>query len=176
MSDTLWPQLRLKADTEEERIEAYRKIYNETYVYDERGQKKVLRDWCDNIYSFSERQFEHAFTESENYRVSNGIHTRWSKARLRRILWIKEVLEGSGGTIERYIQGRRTNRSNRISKRRTMVVLEEKYVVVFDDPRVQGKPYVFVTAFPADAPTLKKLKETSFHEETRAFKKEKPQS
>jgi hypothetical protein len=41
-----WPQLRLKADTEEEMIEEYREVYLETYVHDENGNARVFTDWC----------------------------------------------------------------------------------------------------------------------------------
>lgn len=98
MAESLWPQLRLKADTEEELIEKYRKVYLETYVYDENGNARVFTDWCGVTYKFGAGAFDHAFTESTNYRTSAGIHDGgFSKKRARRIMWIKEVLAHQPG-------------------------------------------------------------------------------
>lgn len=167
MCESLWPQLRLKADSEEELIAKYRQVYLETYVWDENGERRVFTDWAGFEYQFSERAFDHAFSESTNYRTSSGIHDKgWSRKRLRRILWIKEVLNLSAGTIQRYSQRRQTDRG-RQAKRRTLVVVEERYVVVFDDPKEKGKPHQFVTAFPADPSYMEKIKQTGFLAETR---------
>ena len=37
MTDSLWPKLRLKANSEDELIAAYRQVYIDTYVFDEQG-------------------------------------------------------------------------------------------------------------------------------------------
>ncbi len=165
--ESLWPQLRLKADTEEELIEKYRQVYLETYVEDEFGRKRTFTDWCGATYQFGVHAFEHAFTESTDYRTSAGIHDGgFSKRRARRILWIKEVLALTAGTIQRYSQTRQTDRG-RTAKRRTLVVVEERYVVVFNDPQKRGGHHQFVTAFPADRNYLVKIKRESFLVETR---------
>lgn len=172
MSEPLWPQLRLKADTEEELIKKYRKVYLDTYVWDERGNRRTFSGWDGGSYQFPAHAFDHAFTESKNYRTSAGIHDGgFSKKRARRILWIKEVLALPAGTIQRYSQSRNTNRGRKV-KRRTMVVVEaryveERYVVVFNDPERNNAAYQFVTAFPADQNYLQKLKRESYLAETR---------
>lgn len=167
MVESLWPQLRLKADTEAELIELYRQVYIETYVFDEQGRKKTLTGWDGQHYQFSAYAFDHAFTESKDYRTSSGIHDGgFSKKRARRILWIKEVLALSAGTIQRYSQTRKTDRG-RQAKRRTMVVVEEQYVVVFNDPKTPGEPFQFVTAFPADRNYLARLRREGYLAETR---------
>ncbi|BFM09702.1 hypothetical protein [Halioxenophilus aromaticivorans] len=167
MTESLWPQLRLKADTEEELIEKYREVYLKTYIHDENGNARVFTDWCGVTYKFGAGAFDHAFTEPTNYRTSAGIHDGgFSKKRARRILWIKEVLALSAGTVQRYSQSRQTDRG-KTAKRRTLVVVEEKYVVVFDDPRKAGGPHWFVTAFPADQDYLERIKRTSFLVETK---------
>lgn len=173
MCESLWPQLRLKAGSERELIAKYRQIYRETYVWDENGERRVLTDWEGCHYQFSERAFNHAFSEAKNYRTSSGIHDNgWSRSRLRRILWIKEVLNLSAGTIQRYAQTRKTDRG-RQAKRRTLVVVEEKYVVVFDDPKEKGQPHQFVTAFPADQSYMELIKRTSFLVETKVGAKKR---
>lgn len=164
--ESLWPQLRLKADSEAELMELYRKVYLETYVYDEQGNRRIFTDWAGCSYQFSPFAFEHAFTESDNYRTSAGVHHKFSLKRARRILWIKEVLALSAGTVQRFAQSRSNDRGNQV-KRRTFVVVEERYVVVFDDPKSVGKPYEFVTAFPADQAYLDNLKRRSFLVETK---------
>lgn len=174
MTESLWPQLRLEAETEEELIEKYRRVYLDTYVHDERGNPRVFQDWSGCEYVFSERAFDHAFSESNNYRTDAGIHHKYSKKRLRRMLWIREVLAHSAGSIKRYSQLRKTDRG-RQAKRRTLVVVEERYVVVFDDPRTAGMPHHFVTAFPADPSYIDRIHRESFLAESRPPPKAKPQ-
>ena len=70
-----------------------------------------IHDWQGNRVIFPIRQFDHAFSEASNYRTSAGVHDLpFSKRRARHILWIKEVLSGSKGTIERRAQMRRDSR------------------------------------------------------------------
>lgn len=170
MEEKLWPQLRLQADTEQELIEKYRQIYFKTYVFDEDGNMRIFNDWSGVTYQFGKHAFDHAFSESRNYRTSSGIHDGgFSKPRARRILWIKEVLALSAGTVQRYSQTRNTDRGKKV-KRRTLVVVEERYVVVFDNPRQAGGHHQFVTAFPADENYLKEIKQNSFLVETKKAK------
>lgn len=176
MTQSLWPQLRLDADTKAEKAALYRQVYLDTYVWDEHQQRRIFTDWTGCTYQFSPRAFDHAFTEAKNYKTSAGIHDGgWSWKRLRRLLWIKEVLALNGCTVERYAQSKLTDRGRR-AKRRTLVVVEESYVVVFDDPKEKGQPHQFVTAFPTDANYLANIRKNSFLVETKTAGKKKPQS
>lgn len=172
MSDHFWPFLRLKADSDDELKEAYRQVYLENYVQASDGQRIEISDWLGNNIHFNGHPnfFEHAFTEHKNYRSSYGVHSpKLDKRRARCVLWIKEVLRGEVGTIERRHQTRKDNRG-RPRKRRSLIVVEEKYVVVLEE-RDGGDGLDFISAFPADEGYLKKLRRESFLVETK-----KPQS
>ncbi|MBE0507614.1 MAG: hypothetical protein IBX50_13020 [Marinospirillum sp.] len=150
MTDSLWPKLRLKADTEENLIEAYRQVYLDTYVYDEQGNRRVFTDWTGASIIFAAGAFDHAFSKAKNYRLGTCVHDGgFDHERARRILWIAEVLAASAGTIHRYTQSKKDSRG-RDRKRRTYVVVDESYVVVLDDPRKPDKPFTFVTAIAAN--------------------------
>ncbi|AQQ69185.1 hypothetical protein Mag101_17270 [Microbulbifer agarilyticus] len=168
MGESLWPQLRLEAESLAELAERYREVYLKTYVKDEEGNQRTFTDWNGYTYRFAARQFDHAFSKASNYRAGTGVHDGgWCRKRLRRILWIREVLALSAGTVQRYSQVRQNMRGKNV-KRRTLVVLEEKYVVVFDDPKKPGQPFHFVTAFPADETYLSKvIRQKSCHLETK---------
>ena len=171
MPDNLWPQLRLQADTEAELVEKYRQVYLDTYVRDHHGQPIVLADWASCAYRFGAYAFEHAFTESKNYKIGAGVHDGgFSPRRARRILWIKEALALSRGTVQRYIQSRKSDRGYQ-KKRLVLVVLEERYVIVFNDPQRAGKRHEFLTAFPADMNYLERIKRQSFLAETVSARK-----
>lgn len=165
MSEHLWPLVRLEAATEEELIEAYRKLYTETYVLS--GGKKLEHfDWHGSRVYFSAGIFDHAFSESTNYRFGSGVHTvPLSTRRARCILWIKEALAASKGTIEVLQQFRKDSR-NRQKKRRVLLVVEEKYVVVLE-ARPNHQEFDFISAFPADEAYLKKLRKDSLLLETK---------
>lgn len=171
MPDSLWPQLRLQADTKAELVEKYRQVYLDTYVRDHNGKPIVLADWTGCAYRFGAYAFDHAFTESKNYRVGGSVHDGgFSLRRARRILWIKEALARSKGTMQRYIQSRKSDRGYQ-KKRRILVVIEARYVIVFNDPRRAGKRHEFVTAFPADMNYLARIKRQSFLAETVSARK-----
>ena len=172
MAEHLWPLLRLKADTDEELKEAYRKVFIETYIQSNDGKQMVITDWDGHRVHFNHRNFDHAFSESSDYRFGYGDHDiPLSMKRARRIYWIKEALAASKGTIERRHQSRKDSRG-RLRKRRNLIVVEEKYVVVLDE-RPNHEEFDFVTAFPADSSYLEKIRRESVLVET---KKEKPQS
>lgn len=76
------------------------------------------------------------------------------------MLWIKEVLAGSAGTIEVRGQHRKDSRG-RMRKRRTLIVVEERYVVVLQACEKEGYEFEFVTAFPADQAYLEKIRRES---------------
>lgn len=172
MPEHLWPLLRLQAETDDELKEVYRQIYLDNYVKTKDGEEIKIFDWLGNRVHFNPHKnfFEHAFTESSNYRFSSGIHdTPLSKRRARCILWIKEVLAASAGTIERRHQVRKDSRGRKC-KRRTLIVVEEKYVVVLEERPNPGE-LEFITAFPADESYIENLRKESYLIETK-----KPQS
>jgi hypothetical protein len=152
----LWPFLRFKANTEEDLKEKYRKVYLETYVRNAQGHAIKIYDWHGRRVHFHAGSFDHAFSESSDYRFGGGVHDLpFSKRRARCILWIKEVLSASRGTIECRQQLRRDSRG-RPKKRRVLIVVEEKYVVVLQ-VRDKGQDLEFVTAFIADRGYLRKI-------------------
>lgn len=168
MPESLWPQLRLEADSEEELIEKYRQVYLDTYVYDEQGNKKTFADWNGASITFSAGAFDHAFSKAKNHRFGTGVHDGgFAPERARRILWIAEALKASAGTIQRYAQTV-TNSRGEEKKRRTYVVVEESYVIVLDDPRKEGDSYKFVTAIPANESYIKsEIRQRAFLVETK---------
>jgi len=159
MSSHLWPLLRLEAENEDALKEAYRLVYLETYVRAKDGRRVEIYDWLGNRIFFHAGTFEHAFSESDNYRFSYGIHQHFSVRRARCMLWIHEVLAASKGTIERRHQMRKDSRG-RLKKRRALIVVEEKYVVVLEERKKRGE-FDFVTAFSADFAYLEKLRRES---------------
>ncbi|SEA68309.1 hypothetical protein SAMN05660420_02862 [Desulfuromusa kysingii] len=172
MSEHLWPLLRLKAESDTETKEVYFKKYLETYVRSSDGQEIEIVDWQGNRIFFNAHfnSFDHAFTENKNYRHSHGVHSKKiCKNRARRLLWIKETLKGEVGTIERRQEFRKDGRG-RMKKRRTLVVLEERYVVVLEERNGRDE-YDFVSAFPADENYLRRIRKNSTLLETK-----KPQS
>ncbi|MBU3901720.1 MAG: hypothetical protein ABIK91_00680 [Pseudomonadota bacterium] len=160
MTEHLWPFLRLRAATDEALVEAYRRVYIETYVRTSDGKGVELFDWMGNRVLFHPRTFDHAFSESTDYRFGGGSHdVPFSKKRARCILWIKEVLAASKGYIERRHQYRKDSRG-RSKKRRVLIVVEERYVVVLEE-REEQKVLEFITAFPANESYLKKIRQES---------------
>ncbi len=158
MTEHLWPFLRLRATTDEALVEAYRRVYIETYVMTGDGKEVEILDWMGNRVLFRPGTFNHAFSESTDYRFGGGSHDiPFSKRRARRILWIKEVLAASKGCIERRHQYRKDSRG-RSTKRRVLIVVEERYIVVLEE-RKEQKELEFVTAFPADESYLKKMRQ-----------------
>jgi hypothetical protein len=160
MTEHLWPLLRLRAATDDALIEAYRRVYIETYVRTSDGKVVEIFDWMGNKVLFNPRTFDHAFSESTDYRFGDGSHdVPFSNKRARCILWIKEVLAASKGCIERRQQYRKDSRG-RNKKRRILIVVEEKYVVVLEELK-EVKVFEFITAFPADESYLKKIRQES---------------
>lgn len=173
MTEHLWPLLRLKAASNEELIQQYRQVYLETYVGLPDEPPIVVRNWHGERVLFHAPTFDHAFTESGNYRLSAGVHDRFSLPRARRILWIREVLGATAGTIERRLQ-RRPDSRGRLRKRRSLLVVEERYLVVLQETTGAAReqaPLEFVTAFPADASYIATLRQ-----ETALAEIKKPQS
>lgn len=157
MIEHLWPLLRLKADTEKELRELYRKVYIETYVRDAEGKEVAIYDWHGTRVHFNARTFQHAFSESSDYRFGYGAYdVAFSKRRARCVLWIKEVLSASSGTIEQWNQIRNDSRG-KPKQRRVLLVVEERYVVVLQ-VRHRDRQLEFVSAFIADAAYIQRIK------------------
>ena len=170
MSENLWPYLRLKAKTDEELKEKYRKVFIETYIKDSNDNEIKIYDWEGTRVRFSTQSFEHAFSESSDYRFSDGFHDiPLSKKRARCILWIKEVLSGDQGTIEIYNQSRIGSRG-RQKKNRVLLVTEENYLVVLEY-RKKDNDLQFITAYPIYKNKLQQIRREGGWVETK-----KPQS
>lgn len=160
MAEHLWPLLQLETDSVEELKEGYRKVFIETYVRTAEGKPIEIHDWNGVRIHFNPRNFEHAFSESTDYRFGLGEHDiPLSIKRASRLLWIKEVLAASRGTIERWNQMRKDSR-NRMKKRRVLLVVEERYLVVLEETAKTGQ-LEFVSAFPASSEYLEKIKKES---------------
>lgn len=171
MTDHLWPLLRIKGETDQELKEKYRDIFLSTYVKTPGGDDIIVKDWNENRILFSPLSFDHAFSEASNYRFSAGVHdVPFSRDRARRVLWIKEALAASAGTIERRHQVRKDDRGRMKKRRRVLVVLEEKYVIILEETE-KDKTLNFITAFPANRFYLEKIRGESALIETK-----KPQS
>jgi hypothetical protein len=155
MSGKPWPLLRLKAESDEELKELYRAIYVREYVeqeiYDYNGRRVI----------FPYGQFDHAFSESSDYRRSMGDHDiPFSKKRARYILWIKKVLSKAPGVVSYHFELRSEMRrkKGRQTVVRQYVVVEERYIVVLDQ---KGDKLYFITAVPHDASSFKRFRERS---------------
>lgn len=131
---------------------AYRQIYLDEYV------RAEVRDWDGRRVRFHGPSFDHAFSEATNYRLSAGVHdVPLSLARLQRIRWIKLALAGEGVRIEVIAQTRQDSRG-RMKRRRSLIVLDNRYVVVLEPSEDDGYEFVFITAFPADQSYLDRIR------------------
>jgi hypothetical protein len=150
--DPGWPLCVIDEDDEDRLFAAYRQIYLDEYV------RSDVRDWADRRVRFHAPSFGHAFSEANNYRLSAGVHdVPLSLKRLRRIRWIKLALAGAGVQIEVLAQTRQDNRG-RMKRRRSLIVLDNRYVVVLEPSEEDGFSFVFITAFPADQSYLDKIR------------------
>lgn len=164
MTDPGWPLCELAAEDEQGLVRAYRALYLAEYVHAE------VRDWAGRRVRFHGPNFEHAFSEATNYRLSAGVHdVPVSLRRLQRIRWIKLALAGQGVSVEVLAQTRQDSRG-RWKRRRTLVVLENRYVVVLEPCQDEGYAFTFVSAFPADTAYLDKIRRGSNVLERRAHK------
>ena len=171
MADTLWPLLDPAGASEDEQREYFLRLFLENYVMGAQGQEPDIRDWHGRRVKFHPPNFDHAFSEASNYRLSSGVHDiPLSMRRAQRMLWIKEAIAGSAGTIEVRAQTRKDSRG-RMRKRRTLIVVDERYVVVLQACEKEGYAFEFVTAFPADQAYLDKIRH-----ESALLEMKKPQS
>lgn len=152
MVDPGWPLCVINEREEGRLFAAYRQIYLEEYV------RADVRDWAGRRVRFHGPSFGHAFSEASNYRLSAGVHdVPLSLKRLQRIRWIKLALSGDGVQIEVLAQTRQDNRG-RMKRRRSLIVLDNRYVVVLEPSDEDGFAFVFITAFPADQSYLDRIR------------------
>lgn len=162
--DPGWALCVLQIDDEVKLQAAYRQIYVDEYV------RADVRDWAGRRVRFHGPSFGHAFSEASNYRLSSGIHdVPLSLTRLQRIRWIKLALAGEGVRIEVLAQTRQDSRG-RMKRRRSLVVLDNRYVVVLEPCEDEGHDFVFITAFPADQSYLDRIRRGANVIERRAQK------
>lgn len=159
-----WALCVLQIDDEVKLQAAYRQIYLDEYV------RAEVRDWAGRRVRFHGPSFAHAFSEASNYRLSAGVHdVPLSLARLQRIRWIKLALAGEGVRIEVLAQTRQDSRG-RMKRRRSLIVLDNRYVVVLEPSEDAGYEFVFITAFPADQSYLDRIRRGANVIERRAQK------
>lgn len=152
MVDPGWPLCVVDEEDESKLFAAYRQIYLTEYVHAE------VRDWAGRRVRFHAPSFAHAFSESSNYKLSAGVHdVPLSLKRLQRIHWIKLALAGAGVQIEVLAQIRQDNRG-RLKRRRSLIVLDNRYVVVLEPSDEDGFAFMFITAFPADQSYLDRIR------------------
>lgn len=152
MVDPGWPLCVLSGDDEGTLFAAYRRIYLDEYVHAD------VCDWAGRRVRFHAPSFVHAFSEASNYRLSAGVHdVPLSLKRLQRIRWIKLALAGEGVQIEVLAQTRQDNRG-RMKRRRSLIVLDNRYVVVLEPCEEAGFAFMFITAFPADQGYLDRIR------------------
>ena len=140
-----WKLLRLKP-ADGNLWSAYRKVFIDTYVRDAVGNKPIFTDWRKRRVLFHESNFKHAFTRNPNFR--SGLHhaSELDIQRAQRILWIREVLAASAGTIHLYKQ--QFVEGGDKKRRQVFYVLDEAYVVVLNEPETAGLPLQFISAYP----------------------------
>lgn len=152
MVDPGWPLCVIDEEDEDRLVAAYRQIYLDEYV------RADVRDWAGRRVRFHAPSFAHAFSEASNYRLSAGVHdVPLSPKRLQRIRWIKLALAGAGVQIEVLAQTRQDSRG-RMKRRRSLIVLDNRYVVVLEPSEEDGFAFVFITAFPADQSYLDRIR------------------
>lgn len=155
--EPLWPFLVFDGLEGDDLIHAYRQTYLQTYVKQANGNIPVFHDWTGAPVAFPAHQFDHAFSQTAGYRQGLD-HDVFSINRAKRMLWIQEVLQATNGTINRYNLTHETDRGRK--QRRTFFVLEERYLVVLNNPRREDDPFTFITAYPVfDQDYLKKIKQ-----------------
>lgn len=152
MVEPAWPLCVIDEDDEGMLVAAYRQIFLDEYVCAD------VRDWAGRRVRFHAPSFGHAFSEATNYRLSAGVHdVPLSPKRVQRIRWIKLALAGVGVQIEVLAQTRQDNRG-RMKRRRSLIVLDNRYVVVLEPSEEDGFEFVFITAFPADQSYLDRIR------------------
>ena len=119
----------------------------QTYVKDAAGHAVLITDWRGRQVKFGHDAFRHAFTETARLREGLDHEIELSEIRAQRVLWIKEVLAGEAGLTRVYREQPDAPRGGRRKRRRVYYVVDERYVVVLDEPEDASQPMHFVTAF-----------------------------
>lgn len=145
MGQHLWKLLRLKP-ADGDLWKAYRCVYIETYVRDRNGVEPLFHDWRGRPIKFGIDAFKHAFTRNPNFREGLNHSTELDPRRAERVLWIKEVLAVSAGSISLYHEQFKQNGKSK--RRKLFYVIEEAYVVVLNEPSDPDAPLQFITAYP----------------------------
>lgn len=150
VSNNIWELLRFSG-SKDEIIAKYKQYYIDEYV------KQEIFDFKGNKIVFPYSQFEHAFSESSNYKQSGGVHDiPFSEKRARYMPWIKHTLLVDSSKIEYTFEYRtevRTKKGQSVITR-TYTILESRYVVVVDKKK---NTYHFITAYIADETYIKKI-------------------
>jgi hypothetical protein len=147
MGQHLWKLLRLKP-ADGDLWKAYRRVYIETYVRDSNGTEPSFQDWRGRPIKFGSAAFEHAFTRNPGFRQGLNHSTELDLRRAERILWIKEVLAVSAGTVRLYQE--QFQEDGKPKRRKLFYVIEEAYVVIFNQPTDPNAPLQFVSAYPTN--------------------------
>ncbi len=150
-----WAFLELTAASESELYDAYYQCYCDNYLWNADGSNIVHSDWRGTGVRFAPGKFEHAFSNSSDYKAHGGHDDGLSIERARRILWIRQVLAGdlSAGEIHLRRSASRLDVRGRSVVRQTYLVPSELYIVVLDQ-RLSGAAkgqWFFHTAYPTDA-------------------------
>lgn len=145
MAGHLWKLLRLKPQ-DGNLWKAYRRVFIETYVRDAQGNTPVFADWRGRTIRFGADSFKHAFTRNPNFRQGMDHENELDLRRAERILWIREVLHVTAGTVLLYRE--QFAEKNKPKRRRLFYVIEEAYVVIFNEPADPSEPLQFVSAYP----------------------------
>lgn len=148
----VWELCEPEADDDDALREAYRDIYMREYV------NADVRDWRGRRVLFHRFTFEHAFSGATNYRTAAGVHdVELSLSRARRIYWIKKALAAEDVDVDVIGQTRQDSRG-RPRLRRTLIVLDNRYVVVLQLAKRDGFDFEFVTAFVASVAYLQEIR------------------
>ena len=145
MAEHLWRLLRLEP-TDGDLWRAYRRVFIETYVRDATGESPLFTDWTGRQVKFGEGSFKHAFTRNANFRQGLDHSVELDLRRAERMLWIREVLNASAGTLRRYVE--QFKEDGKPKRRRVFYVVEEAYVVVLNEPLDPTEPLQFASAYP----------------------------
>lgn len=171
-----WPLLEFRAGSSDaELIEYCWEYFRGAYLEDAEGRPIEVHDWRGVKVRFSRNACDHIVSGDSDYRAGLGLHDLpFVQKRAERLPWIGLTLEGCAVTEVRH-QERRTNRGRR-HKTRVLIVAENSYVVVHD--RQSDGCLRLLTAFPADAAYLVKIRREGAQIEIHKppAEKEKPQS
>ena len=147
MAEHLWKLLRLKP-LDGDLWKAYRRVFLEIYVRDSQGNEPVFTDWRGRAIKFGAGSFRHAFTRNPNFRQGLDHENELDLRRAERVLWIREVLNVTAGTVLLYRE--QFTENNKPKRRRLFYVIEEAYVVIFNEPSAPEEPLQFVSAYPTN--------------------------